>query len=124
MARLKKRVQRVLIPLHRYMGIALSLVLLAWFLSGIVMIFHGYPQYDSQERLADRPALAPDTIGLSPAEAAATLGFETPPTAVRITQVGGVPRLHLRTKNGRWHSVQADSGTPAAPPSSSDSASR
>lgn len=115
MARLKKRVQRRLIPLHRYLGMALSLVLLAWFLSGTVMIFHGYPQYGPHQRLADRPTLSPDRVRTAPAEAAATLGFERPPSAVRVTQVGNDPRMHLRTDNGAWHSIQADSGEPVPP---------
>jgi len=115
MARLKKRVQRFLIPLHRYLGIALSLVMLAWFLSGGVMVFHGYPAYGLQERLADRPDLSLDAIRLSPAEAGATLGLKQPLAAVRVTEVGIGPRMHLRTEDGGWHSVHADTGTPVAP---------
>ncbi len=37
------RIRRTIIQLHNFTGSLLSLVLLSWFISGIVMIFHGFP---------------------------------------------------------------------------------
>lgn len=45
-----------LVVLHRYLGVALGLLMLVWFLSGIVMMYVPYPQRGEQERLS---ALAP-----------------------------------------------------------------
>ena len=36
-----RRWQPALIVLHRWLGIGLSLMMLAWFASGVVMVFHG-----------------------------------------------------------------------------------
>jgi uncharacterized iron-regulated membrane protein len=47
---------RVLIVIHRWMGIILGLVMLMWCLTGFVMMYTAYPSLDEDSRLA---ALAP-----------------------------------------------------------------
>ena len=51
-----RRVWLTLVVLHRYLGVALGLLMLVWFLSGIVMMYVPYPQRGEQERTS---ALAP-----------------------------------------------------------------
>jgi uncharacterized iron-regulated membrane protein len=51
-----RRVWLTLVVLHRYLGVALGLLMLMWFLSGIVMMYVPYPQRGESERTA---ALAP-----------------------------------------------------------------
>jgi uncharacterized iron-regulated membrane protein len=51
-----RRVWLTLVILHRYLGVALGLLMLVWFLSGIVMMYVPYPQRGESERTA---ALAP-----------------------------------------------------------------
>ena len=43
--------------LHRYVGIAMGLLMLVWFLSGIVMLFVHWPEVTDEEliRLGDMP---------------------------------------------------------------------
>lgn len=69
--------RRWLILAHRYLGIALSLVFVVWFASGIVMMYAGgMPRLDAQLRLERLPALDPSRVRLAPSDAAeqATLG--------------------------------------------------
>jgi hypothetical protein len=47
---------RLLILLHRYLGIAVGLMIAAWCLSGVVMMYVRYPELDHRQRLQ---ALAP-----------------------------------------------------------------
>ena len=47
---------RVLVIAHRYLGIAVGVLMLMWFASGIVMMYVGFPQGIGKERLG---ALAP-----------------------------------------------------------------
>ena len=42
---------RGLIVLHRYLGVAVGLVMTVWCLSGFVMMYSGYPCLTEAERL-------------------------------------------------------------------------
>ena len=47
---------RALVVLHRYLGIAVGVLMLLWFASGIVMMYVGFPRLTEQDRMS---ALAP-----------------------------------------------------------------
>jgi hypothetical protein len=47
---------RTLVVLHRYLGIAVGILMVSWFASGIVMMYVGFPEFTEQERMG---ALAP-----------------------------------------------------------------
>src|SRR5262245_21743388 len=47
---------RALVILHRYLGIAVGLLMAVWFVSGIVMMYVGFPRLTETERVR---ALAP-----------------------------------------------------------------
>lgn len=114
-SRWKKRSVRMLLPVHRYLGLAMSLLLLLWFASGIVMIYHGYPDYTTSERRAALPKLHLEQVQVSPARAVRALGLDKPPLAVRVNRIGQRSRLHLLTAGGVWRSVYADTGQPVSP---------
>ena len=60
-----------LILVHRYLGIAVCLLVLMWFVSGIAMIYAGgMPRLSPQERLAHMPPLDLGRVRLTPIEAA------------------------------------------------------
>src|SRR5215468_10982544 len=42
---------RALVVLHRYLGIAVGLLMALWFVSGIVMMYVGFPRLTEAERL-------------------------------------------------------------------------
>ena len=107
-----RRWQPALIVLHRWLGIGLSLMMLAWFASGVVMVFHGYPHYGDGPRRAALADLRIETLRAAPASAARTLDLPGPPSAIRVTRTGDRPRMHLRTEGGPWRSVYADTGAP------------
>jgi hypothetical protein len=51
-------VWHALIIVHRYLGIAVGLLMLSWFVSGIVMMYVGFPQPAGSERLRGLPPIA------------------------------------------------------------------
>ncbi len=49
---------QTMIVAHRYLGIAIGLLMLVWFVSGIVMMYVGFPQPAGKERLNGLPPIA------------------------------------------------------------------
>ena len=56
--------KRLLIFVHRWLGVALSVIFLLWFASGIVMMYWSYPGVSAGDRLQRSPALKPEDIKL------------------------------------------------------------
>jgi hypothetical protein len=117
-------VKRWLYLVHRWLGIALAVVMLAWFVSGMVMLYVGYPKLTVDERLAALPALpaegccVPLVQALSAAQAhRATLpapnagrrGMGTDETW-RLTSVTGRPLLIVGDEGRLPVAVDAASG--------------
>jgi hypothetical protein len=97
--------KRFLIFVHRWVGVALCVLFLIWFPSGIGMMYWGYPDVTEADRLERAPALDPGSVRLSAAEAYAMLGLEGSPDGVILTSFDGRPVY--RFAEG---SVYADTG--------------
>lgn len=76
MGRLASSARRWLYLCHRWAGIALCLFMALWFVSGVVMMYVGYPKLSHDEALAHAPGLPLAAIGLSPSRALAASGVE------------------------------------------------
>ncbi|TEA79768.1 PepSY-associated TM helix domain-containing protein [Allopusillimonas ginsengisoli] len=61
---------------HRWTGIVLCIFLAMWFLSGVVMMYVGYPKLTDQERLERLPSLSSTASLLSPAQALSRIGMD------------------------------------------------
>ena len=62
--------RKLLAYTHRWLGIAGCVLFVAWFVSGVVMMYARMPGLANEERLARAPALDLSAVALSPAEAA------------------------------------------------------
>ena len=82
---------RILIFLHRWVGVAIGAVFLLWFLSGIGMMYWTFPGASAGDRLDRSPNLDPSKITLSPAEAAEKAGLDPSPTQIRLNSFDGRP---------------------------------
>lgn len=87
---------RVLLVLHRYLGVVIGLMMTLWCLSGFVMMYQGYPELTDAERLRGLPALAGehwsvDRLPLSP---------ETRIEDFRVQMAGDRPVLRLKPDDG------------------------
>jgi hypothetical protein len=61
--------KRCLIFVHRRLGVALSILFFLWFVSGIVMMYWGFPGITRTDRLSRAPVLDPGQVRISPEEA-------------------------------------------------------
>lgn len=89
--------RRGLYLVHRWLGILLCLVMALWFLSGIVMMYVGYPKLTTSERLQGLPALSAQACCVPLTQALQAAGLQgrsdiASPAAWRLTSVAGVPR--------------------------------
>jgi len=97
------------IIIHRWAGVAFCLLFMWWFVSGIFMMYWGYPEVTQADRLERAAVLDPALVKLSPQEAYAGLAMDEPPTGARLASFDGRPAYHFRI--GRGSSiVYADSG--------------
>ena len=120
MARPTVLLKRSLIFVHRWLGVALSVIFLLWFASGIVMMYWTFPDVTAADRLERAPVLDAGRITLSAEQAYATLGRDQPPASVRLTSFDGRP-LYRFGGGGRGGggggrgggaAVYADDGSP------------
>jgi uncharacterized iron-regulated membrane protein len=84
---------RALVILHRYLGIAVGLLMLVWFASGIVMMYVGFPRLTEQGRAA---ALAPIPWQACCRVADGLVPDDQQFYRVQIENLVGVPVLRLR----------------------------
>lgn len=103
---------KVLIVVHRWLGVALCALFLLWFPSGIGMMYWGMPAISARDRLERSPVLDPSTIALSPQEAAERIGLDPSPSQIRVTVFDGRPAYRV---NGDV--VYADNGEVQGPAS-------
>jgi len=96
------------IIVHRWLGVALCALFLLWFPSGIGMMYWGMPSVSTQDRLDHMPPLAPETIVLSPEEAAERIGEKPSPSQIRLSSFDGRPVYRFGGDGGRI--VFADTG--------------
>ena len=83
--------KRALIFVHRWLGIALCVLFLIWFPSGIAMMYWGFPAVTAGDRLERSPALDPASVRLSAAEAYARLGVAGAPARAQLNSFDGRP---------------------------------
>ena len=105
-------VQRLLVQVHRWIGIVLCLMFAAWFASGIVMIYVPFPLLPLDERIDRAEPVDVDSVRVAPAEAieAAESG---PGAGIRLRSQDGRPQ-YVVADGGRTVAVQADTGERAA----------
>jgi hypothetical protein len=101
---------RFLIFFHRWVGIALCVVFLLWFPSGIGMMYWGFPGVSAEDRLDHSPKLDPAKIVLSPEEAAEKAGIEASPGQVRLNSFDGRPVYRFGGGGGRGGRRGGDGG--------------
>ena len=111
-ARLRKLLdwRKALIYTHRWAGIVLTAVFVIWFVSGIVFMYVGMPTLPAEERLLRMAPLDLANLRVTPQDAAASAGIESP-SRVRIAMHDGRPVYRLNA--GReWRMVYGDTGQP------------
>ena len=89
-------IRKTLIFVHRWTGVALCLLFLLWFASGIVMMYWDYPEVTAADRLQHLPPLDASRVRLSVLEAYERLGLNRPATQAFLTTFDGRPAYRFR----------------------------
>lgn len=95
---------------HRWLGIGTCLFFIAWFISGIVMMYAKMPVLTAEDRLAALPILDQSKIQYSPAQAWKATGETKPWKQATLTSITGRPAYRFLTSNGDGKVVFADHG--------------
>ena len=91
-----KLLRRLLIQSHRYLGIALCLLAIMWFVSGFVMMYAGgLPRLSPELRLERMADVDLSKIHLSPGEAVGRLGDDPGGGRVVLLTVLGRPAYRV-----------------------------
>ena len=107
--------KRLLFLVHRWLGIGLCLFFAMWFVSGVVMMYVGYPKLTPQERLARLPPLGASTAYLSPREALDAAGLRGPLQDLRLAAASAGRPVYLAVP---VREAGAPAGRRAPPPGS------
>jgi len=125
-AAFKKFVRQSLIFLHKWLGVALALLFLMWFVSGVVLYYVPFPGLTQAERLAGLPPLQlTEGCCLTPEQAAGSAGLAA--SEARLGMHAGVPVWRVLGTDGKggeplWRAVDARNGQ-LLPPLSAQAAS-
>ena len=101
--------KKVLIFVHRWMGVSLCLLFLMWFLSGMVMMYWTFPEVTTGDRLSRAQLLDASRIRLSPQEAFALLESKESPSEMRLEMFDGRP-AYIFDFTGEKFTIYADNG--------------
>jgi hypothetical protein len=99
--------RRILIYTYRFLGIAFNLLFVAWFGSGIVLMYVGMPDLDVAERLTRLPPLDLSTARTDVSEAVVRIGVT--PRRILIGMQSDRPVYRFNGAGG-WITVYADTG--------------
>jgi len=102
--------RRYIYLLHRWTGIIMCVLMALWFVSGVVMLFVGYPKLTPWERLAALPPLPQAGCCIAPAQALAKSAAPAGVRRLTLTSIAGRPHYLLLEGDGRYTAVDAVSG--------------
>ncbi|WP_241121295.1 PepSY domain-containing protein, partial [Achromobacter xylosoxidans] len=95
------RAKRWLYLTHRWAGIVLCLFFAMWFISGVVMIYVGYPKLTPLERMTHVAPLDPARVAATPAQALAAAGASDMTGLGLAALRGGAPVYLVPMGRGR-----------------------
>ncbi len=109
------RFKRCTYLVHRWTGIVACIFMALWFVSGVVMLFVGYPKLLPTERLGVLPALSSASCCVPVERALKWVGTPGTVREIRLAADGGTPYYRLRLTDGRYLMVDAQTGALRAP---------
>src|SRR3546814_18254959 len=97
------RAKRLTYLVHRWTGVAGCLLMVLWFISGVVMLYVGYPKFTHWERLGVLPVLDATQCCMPAAFALARGRMQYPLQSFNLTSVRGQPHHMKQTQGGAKH---------------------
>jgi uncharacterized iron-regulated membrane protein len=107
------RFKRMVYLVHRWTGVAACVLMALWFVSGVVMLFVGYPKLTPLERLHHLPALRAQDCCVPVEQTLRQAGESAAVQEILLTSIAGKPHYRLRLDDGRYLSIDARTGESA-----------
>jgi sulfite reductase alpha subunit-like flavoprotein/uncharacterized iron-regulated membrane protein len=107
-----KKFQRVIITIHRWIGIGVCIMVMTWFVSGLVLAYVPFPKMSAAEKLHYLKPIEWSRIRVSPGAAIATAGIPEFPKELRLEMSGNKPVYRITNWDRRNFTVAADTGEP------------
>ncbi len=101
--------RRILFLGHRWLGIGLCLFMALWFVSGVVMLYVGYPKLSTVERLQVLSPLGSERCCQAPEMALTNLPPDFQLRSLRLTSIAGQPHYIATGGKNRFVALAADS---------------
>jgi uncharacterized iron-regulated membrane protein len=95
---------------HRWLGIVFGLLVLCWFISGLVMLYVPYPSLTQTERLSHLSPINLQAVKYQLAELVGTQS-DIQPDSVRLSTLNHRPAYFFMI-NKEWQAIWADTGAP------------
>ncbi|MDE0712229.1 MAG: hypothetical protein OXH60_08855 [Rhodospirillales bacterium] len=108
---------------HRWLGIGMCLLFAMWPLSGVVMMYVGFPELTAKERYAGLPVLDAEHIRVGPSKLLQHAAPDVPVTQFRLSNVSSRPAYLLKQAEHPWLGLYADTGEWLKRPTAEDAAS-
>jgi len=105
------KAKRMTFLVHRWTGVLMCVLMALWFVSGMVMLFVGYPKLTPRERLAGLPALPAVGCCVDVQTALARSRDAGAVQGIVLTSIGGHPHYVLSEGDGSRLAVDAVDGT-------------
>ena len=105
--------RRALFLVHRWLGVVMCAFFAMWFVSGVVMMYVGYPKLTESERLHRLPALRADAALLGPRAALDAAGIAGPLQSLRLSASSGGRAVYVAMAVSGKRSVVIDALTGA-----------
>jgi len=103
--------RRLIIFVHRYVGMPMSIIFVVWFVSGIVMMYTGgMPELSAADRQRGQGTIDLDVVALTPADAAGRAGVDGPVGQLSLGNLLGRPAYRVGRGFGPPVTVFADTG--------------
>lgn len=108
--RIGRTIERWVILTHRWVGIAVCLLFVLWFVSGLVMLYVTYPRLTEAERRAGLPSIDWQQVQVGPRTALIAAAPQTYPKSLRLEMSAGDPVYRISDWGGRETTISAIDG--------------
>lgn len=101
---------KIILLVHRYLGLTLSILFLTWFLSGFVMMYKDFPDLSTQEKEKRSPPIIFRSNQLQPHQALAIAKLPGNLASMKIASVLQWPVYRLEDDHGNIKTIFTDNG--------------
>jgi sulfite reductase (NADPH) flavoprotein alpha-component len=107
-----KRFQRVVITIHRWIGIGVCIMVMTWFISGLVLAYVPFPKMSAVEKLKYLRPINWNLVQVTPAQSLAAAHLAVFPREMRLEMSSGRPVYRIETWDRTNLTVAADTDEP------------